>query len=26
MPAQSLDHGCHTGQGVVMGGDGSGCS
>jgi hypothetical protein len=26
VPVQTVDHGCHTGQGVPMGGEGSGCS
>jgi hypothetical protein len=26
MPIQSVDHGCHTGNGVVTGAEGSGCS
>ena len=26
VPVQAVDHGCHTGQGVAVGGEGSGCS
>ena len=26
LPIQRVDHGCHTGAGVPMGGEGSGCS
>ena len=26
VPVQAIDHGCHTGQGVPVGGEGSGCS
>jgi hypothetical protein len=26
VPVQAVDHGCHAGQGVPMGGEGSGCS
>jgi hypothetical protein len=26
VPMQPVDHGCHTGVGVDLGGDGSGCS
>jgi hypothetical protein len=25
IPVQPVDHGCHTGAGVVLGGEGSGC-
>jgi hypothetical protein len=26
VPMKSVDHGCHAGAGVVLGGEGSGCS
>ena len=26
VPVQTVDHGCHAGQGVAVGGEGSGCS
>jgi hypothetical protein len=26
VPMQPVDHGCHAGAGVVLGGEGSGCS